>query len=80
MVVLSHGNILKADSVPINIRSGADGSSLVFNSNELDLNHNEKLLIIKALEDCDGNRTRAAEKLGINRRTLHRKLNEYDIN
>ena len=44
------------------------------------LESNEKKLIIKALDDTDGNKTAAAEKLGISRRTLHRKLNEYGIN
>jgi two-component system, NtrC family, response regulator AtoC len=39
----------------------------------------EKLLIMRALEESFGNRTRAAEKLGISRRTLHRKLREYQL-
>jgi two-component system response regulator FlrC len=37
----------------------------------------EKLLIGKALEVVEGNRTRAAEILGISVRTLRNKLNEY---
>jgi len=39
----------------------------------------EKLLILKTLEDQAGNRTRAAEILGINPRTLRNKLYEYGI-
>jgi DNA-binding protein Fis len=39
----------------------------------------EKALIIKALDKCEGNRTEAAKLLGISRRTLHRKLNEYQL-
>jgi two-component system response regulator HydG len=39
----------------------------------------EKRMIIQALEKTGGNRTKAAEKLGISRRTLHRKLNQYGI-
>jgi DNA-binding NtrC family response regulator len=40
----------------------------------------EKELIIKTLAETGGNRTRAAEVLGINRRTLQNKLKEYGIN
>ena len=36
--------------------------------------------IIKALERTGGQRTLAAEQLGISRRTLSRKLKEYNIN
>jgi len=39
----------------------------------------KKQLIARTLEACNGNRTEAAEKLGISRRTLHRKLNEYGL-
>ena len=39
----------------------------------------EKSIILKTLEECGFNKTRAAEKLGISRRTLHRKLNEWSI-
>jgi hypothetical protein len=37
-------------------------------------------MIIKALERTGGQRTLAAEQLGISRRTLSRKLKEYSIN
>ncbi len=37
----------------------------------------EKMMIHKALNSCEGNRTRAAEILGISVRTLRNKLNEY---
>jgi two-component system, NtrC family, response regulator AtoC len=39
----------------------------------------EKELVIRALKDTGGNRTLAAKKLGMSRRTLHRKLNQYQI-
>lgn len=42
----------------------------------LNLQESKKRLILSALEACKGNRTRAAERLGISRRTLHRKLKE----
>ncbi|MGB5106304.1 MAG: sigma-54 dependent transcriptional regulator, partial [Candidatus Zixiibacteriota bacterium] len=37
----------------------------------------EKIMILKALESYDGNRTKAADALGINPRTLRNKLHEY---
>jgi DNA-binding protein Fis len=41
------------------------------------LHEMEKRLILKSLEETTGNRTRAAELLGISVRTLRNKLNEY---
>lgn len=40
----------------------------------------EEQMIIKALERTGGQRTLAAEQLGISRRTLSRKLKDYNIN
>jgi DNA-binding NtrC family response regulator len=39
----------------------------------------EKAAIVAALKASGGNRTHAAKALGVSRRTLHNKLNEYDI-
>jgi len=40
----------------------------------------EKAMIMRTLQETDGNRTRAAEILGISRRTLQLKLKEYGVN
>ena len=45
----------------------------------LNVKENEKSLILKALEECGGNRSQAALKLNISRRTLYRKLHEYGL-
>ena len=42
----------------------------------LDLHETERRLIAQALAATNGNVTAAAKKLGISRRTLHRKINE----
>ena len=47
-----------------------------FPASVLDLASNRKVLLLKALEECGGNRTKAAKKLGISRRTLYRYLEE----
>jgi transcriptional regulator of acetoin/glycerol metabolism len=39
----------------------------------------EKQLLIRALQETKGNRTAAASKMGISRRTLHRKLHEHRL-
>jgi DNA-binding NtrC family response regulator len=45
----------------------------------LDLHETEKKLIAQALAATNGNVTAAAKKLGISRRTLHRKINEMKL-
>ena len=58
-------------SVPSETSSVAPGN--------LTLRDAEKQLIIRALKEADGNRTQAALKLGMSRRTLHRKLHTYQL-
>jgi len=48
-------------------------------SSPLDLHETEKKLIIQALAATNGNVTAAAKKLGISRRTLHRRINEMNL-
>ena len=45
----------------------------------LNLHDSETDLILRALEECRENRSEAAKKLGISRRTLHRRLRELNI-
>jgi DNA-binding NtrC family response regulator len=45
----------------------------------LDLHETERRLIAQALSATNGNVTAAAKKLGISRRTLHRKINEMNL-
>ena len=46
---------------------------------QMNLHDNEIRLIMRALEESDGNRTEAAKRLGISRRTLHRRLRELNL-
>ncbi len=77
MVVLSRGDRLTLRDVPMHVRGGADVTSP--RGGALSLEANEKQMIIRALKANGGNVTRAAAELGISRRTLHRKLNEYGL-
>lgn len=39
----------------------------------------ERTLISQVYSDCDGVKTRAAARLGIDRNTLHKKLRQYEL-
>ncbi|MDD5504664.1 MAG: helix-turn-helix domain-containing protein [Candidatus Omnitrophica bacterium] len=43
------------------------------------INSIEKSVIIKALEQTDGNQLRTSRLLGVNRNTLHKKILRYSI-
>lgn len=76
MVVLSRGTILSVDDVPAAIRNEANppsGSASPVKTGET-LADAEKAQILAALEAAGGNKSKAADALGISRRTMHRKL------
>ena len=75
-VVMSRSQRIGVRDLPVHIReAGGTGGSVQMERGTLE--EMEKLAIQQALKEADGNRTRAAEKLGISRRTLHRKIAEY---
>jgi DNA-binding NtrC family response regulator len=78
MVVLTRNKILDVQDIPAQVREQASGNEIKIDA-DLTVDEMERRMIIQALEKTGGNRTKAAEKLGISRRTLHRKLNEYEI-
>jgi DNA-binding NtrC family response regulator len=79
MVVLCRGDRLTLRDVPADIknRDGASGAAVL--TANISMEDAEKQLIVSALKRNNNNRTKAAEDLGISRRTLHRKLNEYGL-
>lgn len=82
-VILSKDDYVPFSELPEAIR-GASGDQLSEQAREgirpgMTIREMEKELIIKTLEDNDGNRTRAARVLGITRRTLQHKIKEYDL-
>lgn len=87
MIVLSSGDILKLEQVPEDIRSAsglksaASGSSAlpISSSAPQSLSDLEKDHIRFTLAEVGGNKSLAAKKLGISRRTLYRKIDEYKI-
>jgi len=75
-VVLGNGETLGTPDLPSALRPSA---LLPPAGSELNLAHAEATMIRKALAECGENRTRAAKKLGISRRTLHRHLSQFGI-
>jgi two-component system response regulator HydG len=80
-VIVARGEMIAPADLPPQIQalsSGKEDLGVRFPSG-ISLQDAEKALIIKTLEDTGGNRSRAAEILGINRRTLQIKLKEYGM-
>ena len=75
-VVLGVGNELLPADLPSTLRAAADP---LLREGELNLDKVEEAMIRKALSECADNRTLAAKKLGISRRTLHRHLAQLGI-
>ena len=72
MVVLGTGSRLEVRDLPATVRdAGAAGAGTLRDA--------ERQLIAEALRRHRDNRTKAAQDLGISRRTLHRKLNEFGL-
>jgi DNA-binding NtrC family response regulator len=83
-VVMSTGAKISMRDLPMSVRQGGSGGAgaaptrlaPAARGEHFNLQANEHQLILEALEETGGNVTRAARKLGISRRTLHRKLKE----
>ena len=84
MVVLARGDKLTTRDLPLNIKEEVQASggisvqSRTTNISGNSLADTEKKMILATLERCNQNRTKAADELGISRRTLHRKLKQYE--
>ena len=61
------------------MRGGAVEGVKLLQGKALTVKDAKKQLIIRALKETDGNRSRAAQKIGMSRRTFHRKLHEYHL-
>ncbi|HPF98958.1 MAG TPA: sigma-54 dependent transcriptional regulator [Kiritimatiellia bacterium] len=79
MVVLCRGDKLSVRDIPAQLKAALPHRPAATAGAELSLQDAEKRMIADALKHHAGNRTKAAAQLGISRRTLHRKLNEYGL-
>ena len=79
MMILAEGEVLTEKDLPTEILAGSPSGSNAQEIPSMSMEELEKLAIAKALEQCEGNRTHAAEKLKISVRTLQRKLRQYEL-
>jgi len=78
-VVLSRSERIALRDLPPSVRGGSVADTKMLQGKDLTVKGAEKQLIERALKETDGNRTRAAQKIGMSRRTFHRKLHEYHL-
>src|SRR2546423_3152214 len=87
-VVMATGKQITLRDLPMAVRQAARAKlpagvsvteAFAEKTSPLDLHETERKLIAQALAATNGNVTAAAKKLGISRRTLHRKINEMNL-
>ncbi len=83
-VILCRGTAIGLRDLPLAVRQGGRRAGSLeppggFSRPGPTVRDAEKQLIVRALRENDGNRTRAARQIGMSRRTLHRKLHEFGI-
>lgn len=86
MVVLASEPKLTVDDLPFEIVENKaisnvqkEEESVAISALPRSLAAGEKEQILAALDRCRGNKSKAADELGISRRTIHRKLKEWNI-
>ncbi len=83
-VILLTGDYITEKELPLSIKetySEQNGRVLPLSpiKGSLPLVEIEKMAITAALEEAGGNKSEAARRLGINRKTLHKKLKDYGV-
>jgi len=75
-VILMRGEYLTEKSLPLPVQKQGQGSDNK-TDNLPSLQAQEKVLILRTLEETGGNKSEAARRLGITRKTLQNKLHKY---
>lgn len=78
-VAFARGAELTPDDLPERVRTSGNASALIARSVEqsMTLRELEREYILEILRRTGGNKSRAAELLGLDRKTLYRRLDEY---
>jgi DNA-binding NtrC family response regulator len=78
LVVMARGTVLELEDIPEHMRA-AEGREHMSLPMGMPLREVEKTFILRTLASLGGNKSAAAEKLGIGLKTLYRRLEEYGI-
>jgi two-component system response regulator HydG len=84
-VVLTEGRMITPEDLPLYIKTSRsdinlpDLSALEGMPYRRQLEYAEKMIIKKALQECKGNKTHAAKRLGFSVRTMRNKVNKYKL-
>jgi two-component system, NtrC family, response regulator HydG len=73
-IIMADGDLISASDFDL-----GSGNESRMRAETLNLEQHERLLIIKAIKKSEGNLSRAASELGINRSTLYEKIKKYEI-
>ena len=79
-VALARGAVLTIEDLPERIRQAGGQTTAILaaaKSKRLTLDQLEQAYILEILRETGGNKSRAAEIIGLDRKTLYRKLDEY---
>ena len=75
-VVMCSGSIIKLEDLPPTIAGSGEADSIAVPAG-ITMTEAEKIIILQNLAINKGNKSKTADILGIGRKTLHRKLDEY---
>ena len=80
-MVLEEGDYISPESMALTSRAGlhADAPSISVPISGSSLDDVERSMLLRALEKCGGNQTRAAEALGITRDTLRYRIKKFKL-
>ncbi|BEP27766.1 sigma-54-dependent transcriptional regulator [Helicovermis profundi] len=77
VIVITDGNVIGKEDLPdriLNLKKDSNENKLINLKESV-----EEEAIRKALKECNNNITKASEKIGLSRRSMHRKINKYNI-
>ena len=77
-VVMCNGKVITLEDLPPSVSGAVDGNSIAIPTG-IPLAEAEKIIIQQNLAENKGNKSKTADVLGIGRKTLHRKLEEYGL-